>query len=292
MTFVEPQLQTHKLADGRLIAYSMIGDPAGHPVLYCHGFYGSRLEALLAEDAAKSHQFCILAINRPGIGDSDDMPGRTLPDWPDDVSSLLDYLHIDRLPVLGVSGGAPYALACAERLAARVTRVALVGGLSPLQDAGLVRQLPVSYRAAILAWRMAPFLVRLGNRRLARMAASRPGQLLQHTSGRCCPADREVLQQEATRSILCQSLQEAARQGALYGEQELTIYGSSWGVDLSGVTQPVSLWHGDSDTIVPPVMAGWLHQALPHSSLHELPGEGHFSLPVRHAEHVLLSLRE
>ena len=39
------------LPDGRGLAYAEFGKPDGHPVLYCHGAPGSRLEPLmLGED--------------------------------------------------------------------------------------------------------------------------------------------------------------------------------------------------------------------------------------------------
>ena len=37
------------VAEGRRIAYAEWGDAAGTPVVYCHGFPGSRLEARLAD---------------------------------------------------------------------------------------------------------------------------------------------------------------------------------------------------------------------------------------------------
>jgi pimeloyl-ACP methyl ester carboxylesterase len=53
-----------------------------------------------------------LVVDRPGFGGSDPHPGRTVTDFADDVEQLADALG--RFAVVGVSVGAPYALACAR----------------------------------------------------------------------------------------------------------------------------------------------------------------------------------
>ncbi len=40
-------------------------------------------------------------------------------DWPDDVTELADALNVGRFAVLGISGGGPYACACAFKISER-----------------------------------------------------------------------------------------------------------------------------------------------------------------------------
>ena len=56
---------------------------------------------------------CIVAPDRPGIGDSAYHAGRRLLDWPPVLMELAAHLGWDRFHVFGVSGGGPYALAAA-----------------------------------------------------------------------------------------------------------------------------------------------------------------------------------
>src|SRR5262245_15438675 len=94
------------LSDGRRLAYSEFGDPAGLPVFYFHGAPSSRLEPLLiGDDALKQTGFRFIAPDRPGIGGSDPKPDRRIVDWPADVSALADALRLKRFGVLGNSGG-------------------------------------------------------------------------------------------------------------------------------------------------------------------------------------------
>ena len=121
-----------RLADGRALACLQLGDPAGPPVLYCHGYPGSRLEARVAAAAAGRLGLRLLAVDRPGFGQSSFQPGRTVGAWAGDVAALADQLGLGRFSIVSISGGAPYALACAALLSDRLDRVALLCPLGPL----------------------------------------------------------------------------------------------------------------------------------------------------------------
>ena len=121
------------LSDGRRLGYRATGAPDGDPLFYFHGFPGSRLEADLLCKEAGMGGWRVFAIDRPGIGLSDFMPGRTLHDWPRDVEEFANALRIDHFTVIGVSGGGPYAAITAWALKKRVRATGIVCGLGPLQ---------------------------------------------------------------------------------------------------------------------------------------------------------------
>jgi pimeloyl-ACP methyl ester carboxylesterase len=68
----------------------------------------------------------LLAVDRPGFGQSTFQPCRRIGGSATDIGALADQLALPRLSIIGVSGGGPYALACTARLAHRLHRVALV----------------------------------------------------------------------------------------------------------------------------------------------------------------------
>ena len=80
--------QVLTLSDGRQVGYAEWGDPAGMPVVYCHGFPGSRLEARLADSPAKALGIRLIAPDRPGFGISSPNPTLTLPTWPIDLVEI------------------------------------------------------------------------------------------------------------------------------------------------------------------------------------------------------------
>jgi pimeloyl-ACP methyl ester carboxylesterase len=66
--------RTIRLRDGRRLGYAEGGDPAGRPLLYFHGWPGSRVEGRLGDEAARAKGVRLIALDRPGMGLSDYQP--------------------------------------------------------------------------------------------------------------------------------------------------------------------------------------------------------------------------
>src|SRR5262245_6028460 len=102
-------IQTLKLKDGRNLGFAQFGADSAPPVFYFHGWPGSRLEAGFFEIPGVQ----MIGVDRPGYGLSDPHPKRKLADWPNDVAALADHLGFGKFAIVGMSGGGPYAAACA-----------------------------------------------------------------------------------------------------------------------------------------------------------------------------------
>lgn len=281
---------TVRLRDGRRLGYAEYGDLAGAPIFYFHGFPGSRLEAALADATARTLGVRLLAPDRPGFGLSDHHPGRRIRDWPDDVVRLADHLGLRRFGVLGVSGGGPYAVACAHALGPRTTRAGVVAGLGPLLRRELSRGATVLNRFALDLARHAPQTLRPLSRLAAHELAVRPHRLLAHTATRCAECDRTVLARDDVHAALCNSFREAVRAGWHGIAAEWALYGRPWGFELSAIAAEVRLWHGERDRIVAPAMGRYQATNIPGCRAHFLPHEGHYSLPLNHLESILRDL--
>lgn len=277
------------LPGGRRIGFTEYGQSFAEPVLYCHGFPSSRLEARLLVAASEGLNVRVIAPDRPGYGSSDPSPGRTVGDFADDVVAVLNHLNLDRVGILGVSGGGPYALSFVSRYPERVSRVALVGALGPPSAVlacregfvPLVRPLwGVARRRPLLL----SFLAGLGVRALYWRGRFGIGRRL------ACPADEEVLADPAVTAILRQAQREGLRQGGAGAAQDLILYVNSWNFPLQAHNVPMSIWHGEADRVVPVEMARQLAQDLPLAELHIVAGEGHYSLPVRYAHAIIESV--
>jgi pimeloyl-ACP methyl ester carboxylesterase len=282
--------RSRRLPDGRRIGVAEYGAPAGLPVVYCHGFPSSRLEAALAHAQAAAQGLRLIAIDRPRFGLSDPKPGRRLTDWPEDVATLMDALGVARFAVLGVSGGAPYALACAAGLPGQVSAVAIVAGLGPLNTAP-VGVLPwYGELARVLAVRR-PRLARVFFAALVAGIKCAPERLLRSTAAFLAPADQAVLARAEVRAALLATFREAARQGSASWAQEFDIYVRDWGFDLGSIRAPVWLWHGEHDRVVSPIAGRRLAAELTRCHAHFLPEEGHYSLPLGHMADIFARLR-
>ena len=265
-----------RLRDGRWLGFAEYGDPQGTPLFAFHGTPGSRLMALAAHLPAQASGVRLVAPDRPGFGLSSRRAGRRIGDWPDDVAELADALGIGRFGVVGVSGGGPYALACAWRMPARLSMVGSVSGLAPLGMARGRPRLPGQDHAALELIRFAPWLGR-SLMTLGGLAWQRfPVRMHQRLVALCPPADRAVLEQPAVARSLTMGLQEAFRGGSGGAAEELRLFVRPWGFALQEITVPVHIWHGARDKLVPCAAAKRLAAALPDCRLEIIADGGHY----------------
>ena len=268
---------TVRMPDGRSIAVEEYGDPAGPVVLYFHGWPACRLEAGLIPDLPVR----LLALDRPGYGRSTPQPGRTLLDWPSDVAWVADRLGLPRFHLVGLSGGGPYAAACAYALAARVLGLALIAPVPPA-DSVLPRTPGVGHLFSLGRHTSVASRLFTVARPLIRRRIITPQTLI----GKTLPAaDRAVLNQ-ATLAGLARVWHEGIGHGMQGALSDAHIYARDWGFTPDAITVPSSLWYGDQDTLIPRHSLE-PYERIPGIRAHILPGEGHYSLPLRHSGEIL-----
>jgi pimeloyl-ACP methyl ester carboxylesterase len=264
-----------KLPDGRLLGYAEYGDPLGKPILYFHGWPGSRLEARIAEQVAHQRQVRLIAVDRPGMGLSSFQPRRTLLDWPEDINRLADSLSLDRFAIVGVSGGGPYVIACASKIPGRLTKVGIVCGVRPVK-----RPAQTSTEQMLLFCQQVPWLMRLLLNREARRIRRDPAQALAQTVDQLPPADQAVFAQDQVRQTMMEDLIEAFQQGARGIVADGALYARDWGIDFDQIRAPVFIWQGEQDTTVLPRTAQLLARLIPTARVTFFAEEGHYSLPI------------
>ena len=126
-----------RTTDGRTIAVEEWGVPNGTPVLYAHGSPMSRLARYPDDSLFSELGVRLITYDRPGFGHSSPHTGRQVVHAADDIAAIADSLGLEQLPVFGVSGGGPHALAFAAEHPARVTKVATLASPAPFDADGL-----------------------------------------------------------------------------------------------------------------------------------------------------------
>ena len=283
---------TLQLPDKRQLGYALYGSLTGRPVLYFHGLPGSRLEASLLDATARAVGLRIIAVDRPGFGLSDHQPTRRLLDWPDDIHLLARTLAIEHFGVLAVSGGAPWALACAYRLPQQLASLAIVAGLGPLHETALRKALRRMARLAFYLADISPSAsAQLIGRPLYRLRARSRWviRLLAQVNG---DPDKTILKKQDVADALSASFSEAFRRGPAGLMQEMHADRAAWGFDLGAINCHVRLWHGDADQVIGPSHSEYLQAHLPEASLTIVPGEGHYSLPLNFTRQILMALAQ
>ena len=265
--------RTIRLRDGRRLGYAEWGDPRGRPLLYFHGWPGSRLEGRLADDAATARGVRLIALDRPGMGLSDNQRRRTLVDWPDDVVHLAAALGLERFAVLGISGGGPYAAVCAWKLSDQLTRVGIVSSLAPLDVPGVIAGMGRRNRLFFQVVGRVAVLRRVLFGTMAVSVRRRPDCTLER--GVAAAVDKKYLARPDVRMVLEEALSEGFRKGGRGPAGEMGLYTRAWGFRLEDIRTPVHLSHGEQDANAPVAMGHYLATVIPDCQASFYPAEGH-----------------
>ncbi|MFJ8648149.1 alpha/beta fold hydrolase [Streptomyces sp. NPDC093546] len=267
-----------RTADGRHLMVERLGDPRGRPVFLLHGTPGSRLGPAPRGMVLYQRGMQLIAYDRPGYGGSDRLPGRSVADVVQDVTAIADALELERFAVVGRSGGAPHALACAALIPERVTRTAALVTLAP-RDAdgldwfeGMAASNVIEYTAATIdpdgvAARLTP---------RADAIRKDPVRLLDDLRRELTASDRMVVSDAGVRSMLLRNYQEALRTSAYGWIDDALAFCSPWGFDPADIPGEVLLWHGEQDVFSPVGHSRWLAQRIPGATAVLEPSAAHF----------------
>ena len=268
---------TLRIESGRQLGYAEFGPAAGRPLIWFHGTPGARRQiSPEARTAADTRGVRIISVERPGVGDSTPHVYDSVSELAHDIRALADALELDRFGLAALSGGGPYALACAHDMPDRVVAVALLGGVAPA-----VGPDAASGGGSSLAPLLGPLL------RRARVPLS---VLLRNTirvlepladpftdlfSRAMPPGDQRVFEDEGIRRMFQEDLVLGSRSHMQAIFLDAALFGRDWGFALGDIRVPVHLFYGDSDTIVPVEHGEHLAARLPQAVLRIRPEEGH-----------------
>ena len=270
-----------RLADGRTIHVYDTGaeEPdARLAVFWHHGTpnIGAPPEPLFP--AADRLGIRWVSYDRPGYGGSTPHPGRDVASAATDVAAVADALGIGQFAVMGHSGGAPHALACAALLSERIARAAVLVGLAPHGADGLdwfdgMAQSNVNeYTAAANSY--ADIVAR--TREVASAVRADPASLIARLHAELPDPDRRVVADRGIRSMLIETYAEALRTSDYGWIDDVVAFCSDWGFDPASIPVPVLLWHGASDVFSPASHARWLAGKIPNAAVVVQAGAAHF----------------
>lgn len=280
------------LSDRRILSYQEFGDLTGTPVFYSHTTAGSKVEGEFYQEAALKFGFRLICIDRPGIGDSCNLPKRKLLDYPKDVIELADELSILQFGLLGWAGGACYSFAMAYLFPKRILFcIAIASYRNFANYMDITTQMSSSLEKIIaINHQKHPKLLRIYLDLLSITVKALPNLSLRTKIFSDNQIDKVIIAKEAVKSVLFRSQKEAFKEG-IYGPQaDIMIHYSDWGFDLRELHVLVDLFHGKQDDVVPLSYSHFIQQSIPECKLKILSDQGHF-FPCL-CSHQIFSLAE
>ena len=262
-------------ADGRMLHAYDTGHTADDElvVFWHHGTpnIGSPPQPLFDTSARLGIRW--ISHDRPGYGGSTRQPGRTTASVAADAAAVADALGVGRFAVMGYSGGATFALACAARLPDRVVGAAGLSALAPFAADGL------DWFAG-----MGPSGVASLTAATFGLAAKESFEESNDAEPDFIPADLDALSGEWSWLGSVAGPAMAGGPGGLVDDD--IAYVSAWGFDVAQIRVPVLLAHGERDRVVPIAHSAWLAGRCPTAELRRFPHDGHLSV-LHHAADTL-----
>ncbi|MEO8352148.1 MAG: alpha/beta hydrolase [Chthoniobacteraceae bacterium] len=280
------------LESGRRMAIEEYGDRTGQPMFFFHGWPSSRWQGAMLDAAGRELGFRLLALDRPGMGDSDFQPDRRLTDFPPLLSEIADRLELSRFHVFGVSGGGPYALVSAWALPRRVIACAVCCGAPPLADRTDTSSLLPVYRWLLAMYRRRPEVMRRVFRMVRPVATIRPPGPMWRALKLVLPrADALALNDRDTMERAWRGYAGSWKGNPDAVFADASIYAQPWGFDPAEITIPVRLWHGTEDHNFSVTLAEELGARIPGCQLRIVEGEGHYSIVINRGREILADFR-
>jgi len=211
----------------------------------------------------------VIAVDRPGYGESSLHPGRTYSDWAEDVTELTSHLKFPSFAVVGFSSGGPHALVCAAKNIPGLAACSLVSSDAPYYKMGKDLMEKMFGAEVTPEWAL----------RRAEANAKEMAEGYQKMSKK----DRI--------EIAMADIEEATKQGFEGPASDTILEASpSWGFELGQYGIPMKLWHGTEDHDVPVAAGRYMAEHLLGTSegnaFNCIEGESH-TLIRRHWETIL-----
>lgn len=275
----KPKMQMIELEGGRKVAvYRLAEGDTGRTVVFCHAAPGSGVLDPAPEETDK-RGITLLAIDRPGYGQSDPLPAT---EWAsvagaaEDIVQALKKLKIEGpIGAAGWSAGGRVALALAANNPGLVDRVVVMATPAPQEDVPWIppeqvkqieqlRGLPAEKVHEIMSEQFAALV--------PKDAAS--DEVLQQLGN--SPADQEVLALPGVRGRLTEMIKAAFAQGAEGVVEDVAGYTlRDWGFKPEEVKAKTLLLYGAKDPLAGSKHATWYKKRIPDSRIEMSPDSGH-----------------
>lgn len=249
-------LKKYNRVAGEQISYRVYGDEGGFPILVHHGLLGSSLLPDSWSQKAKEIGVRLIAIDRPGYGETTMTSGlKDIADWGAFISPLLDFLKVESFGTIAVSAGAPYAWAEAWYFKGRLRKLWLLSAVPNVSDSIILDFYPEDEKLSY---------ERFKERNVEQIAQDYYDSLKQ--------LQRQYVQSEGVSRRI-----EAALSNNCVGiAREAKMQVSPWGFGLDVVSIPMEFWHSPKDDMVPIKAVEAMISGLKDAKLHLQEKKSHF----------------
>lgn len=291
MTEIEvlPLSETKKITvSGNEIAYVEYGDPAAPLIIHNHGGPSSRIEARVLAAAAVRNGLRMVAVDRPGYGQTPMRDSWNYEMWSEDLTKIADILGYEHFGVSGWSGGGPSAVSAAALIdPARLLHVSDLAG-APYGAFGDNWAGEYLTAADKMGGRLAihhPLLLRWMYSLIELDAVHFRKSYWKTLQKVTNEHDHAYLDAPGVQEAFLDASAECFAQGV-----EGLVYDSAqvykqWPFDVTKIERKFHIWQGTDDHFVPYSVNKILADRIPGAVLHEVEGGDHF-IAIGYADEI------
>lgn len=278
---------------GKKIIYHDFGDPAGSPIIFFHGT-GSHIHSLLLHKPALEYGFRVITPDRPGVGDSEFYEWE-LTDFAKDMKDLIDELGLDKVGIMGLSGGGPTLYATAHIMPERLNFCVDLACAKPVyKDKDMIKDLGSADKFYAKVGAKLPlmlFEIPYGVIGTMQKVLKSPKSFAKMFKESLCEADQKIFDDEVFQYLFMKDFSHLFKHGVKGPAYDAKTNYREWDFDIKDVDYQVQVYHGTADKFVPLKFSQWLVGKLKNIDIKTYEGEGHF-YHIVYGYQLLKSIKE
>lgn len=286
---VFPEVSLHTIRNaGRSVAYSIAGDRNSDatPVLFFYPGGANRLMVQSLHETAVQAHLKVISVNRPGKAGTSPaiQPGAAahLKIAVEDATLVLDELGIQRVALLFMCAGTPFALGFATMKSERTSRILGVASWVLPADCGYANTKFWFYMGThtfVPRWFVAPLAGSVFRSIGSSMSFLPPGWVQGALRSKLSSSEKDAFDAKFNKDEFAKGLSwmKQEKGGEAADVDVLLSKGSDLGIDYQqiGQTHCVVLCHGTKDKLVPYASIEWMKEQIPSAMLNTLPDGSH-----------------
>ncbi|KAH9735431.1 AB hydrolase-1 domain-containing protein [Citrus sinensis] len=289
---------------------------ARYSLIAPHSFLSSRLAGIPGVRTSLLEDFGVrlVTFDLPGFGESDPHPSRNLNSSALDMLHLANAVGVsDKFWVVGYSSGSMHAWAALRYIPDRVAGAAMFAPMiNPYEPSMTKEEMRRTWEEWLPRRRFMYFLARRFPKLLSfsyrrSFLSGKHGRIDKWMSLSLKKKDEVLIEDPIFEEYWHRDVEESIRQGNTKPFiEEAVLQVSNWGFrladlqvrkecqrrgflpwlramysqeecELAGFLDPIHIWQGMDDQVVPPSITDYISRVLPAAVVHKLPYEGHFS---------------
>ncbi|MGH8491734.1 MAG: alpha/beta fold hydrolase [Moraxellaceae bacterium] len=271
----DAQEHTMTLSDGRVLSWYEYGSAKGRPVLALENIGSSIPDHSRFEDWYQQQNLRVIVVVRPGYGLSTSRADFQFRDFGPDLIALCKHLHIERPVMAAYCCGGPYALCAAALYPDLFERVGVLASTVPIEHFELDK-LDRIHRMFLQVFQRDSRLFVLIGKLALRGSRHAPEKFFHYLAKSLGKRDEALLTDPDILQSIIRQQKQRHFQGARILIDEYIHLQHPWQVDLSRISIPTLLWHGEDDAIISIGSARSLAASIPIARFRAIPEQGRF----------------